>query len=129
MIFKCGHDALAGKDGVCVACYNDGLKSKPKKKMGRPRTKTEAERMAKKKQWFEDNKEHRREYLRNYARKRRTGTSEFHPCLVRNWDLYAMGHGRWTPNKNMAKVYTSENRANAAVRMMGYGEVLRVDNE
>jgi len=60
-------------DGTCNKCHDHAKpfkKPKPKKKMGRPVTKTPEQKASKHKQWFIDNADRRRDYQREYQRKR-----------------------------------------------------------
>ena len=126
MKFKCGHDELSGKDGVCFKCYEKGLRAsdfKTRKKIGRPVTKTPAQRRKKREQWFKDHAEERRKYHREYARKKRTGTTIFRPCFVIDGKMYR-GERCWTPDIRSAKVFQSEGRARASVIKTGRGEVV-----
>ena len=57
-----------GRKDRCNKCKDAPA---PKKKMGRPVTKTPEERKAKHEQWFIDNREHRLQYLKDYYRRKK----------------------------------------------------------
>ena len=125
MKFKCGCEALTGKDGVCMSCYNDGLRQcdfHVKPKMGRPVTKTPEERAAKEKEWHKKNP--RRKYFREYNQKRAKKKKVM--CYIMYEGLYRRDRHGWTDKKILAKVYQSEPRARVAVERIGKGEVVPV---
>jgi len=113
---------FAESDGLCCTCWGE-RESKPK--LGRPVTKTPEERKAKNNQWFEDNRESRREYHRIYGQKRRAKKARF---VIEHMGMFRLmpgdDAGSWGEFA-YAKIFQSVARAEYSVNKLGKGVIMQ----
>ena len=109
--------------GVCKSCFEINKAKGIKPKMGRPVTKSRCQRRQKYKQWFIDNADHRRKYIRDYMRKQNgVVVGEF---VVEHEGLYRTRKNKWGSFEE-AKIYKSNGIAKRAIKVMGKGKLIKL---
>ena len=123
---QCGHTECAGAGGYCYKCVEKGLnakkdpdpildENKPKKKIGRPTTKTKDERILNSKQWHIDNP--RADYFLNYSRERRgVMIGDYVISNGKQWKQERRDKGRMWGRFATSHTYTSKRHAENAAK-------------